>query len=1392
MLSKFSVKKPYTVVVAVVLVLILGFVSFGNMTADLFPDINFPYAVVMTTYAGASPSEVEEQVSRPVEEAMATVSNIEEIQSVSSENMSMVVLQFGQSANMDSVTLEMREKLDQIGSTWPDEVANPVIMKINPDMMPVMVAAVEKDGLTDVQITDLVEKEILSGVESLEGVASASASGEVEQSVQVILRQEKIDQMNQKIQDALNGKFDEAQEELDAGKEELDAARSELENGKAQLESGKAQMNGQLSQAKDQLGDKQMEMLQSEADIDSNLELIEEKLDLIQDSEKELDEKEAELKKLQEALDTLPQTKAELQAKEQEQLAQEARLKSLADTGAVASYTEAEQKLAELSGQMKQLTEEIRMLEEQLKDPGLTEEQREEIREKLQSAGEQKAQLQPSLDQQSQAVEGLKESFAAAGITEISQKALAAKTAENKAALAATRTALEGISDLEEHFSKYQQEVSDGLAQIASGREQLEAGKTQLTEARDQLAAAKQQIQAGKITLQQALSQLNSQEITASIQMATAEIKLETGSQGIESGLAQLEEGQKTLDEQKEAALSGADLGDKITSSMITQILTAQNFSMPAGYVTEEGIQYLVRVGDKFTSTEEMEDLVLFDMGIEGLDPIRLSDVADVAVTDNSDEVYARINGNPGVLLTIQKQTGYATGEVSDRLKEYFSEVSEKDPDLHVTMLMDQGIYIDLVVDSVLENLVYGAVLAILILILFLKDLRPTFIVACSIPISVVAAIVLMYFSGVTLNIISLSGLALGVGMLVDNSIVVIENIYRLRGLKVPVKKACIDGARQMAGAITSSTLTTVCVFLPIVFTKGITRQLFVDMGLTIAYSLLASLAVALTVVPMLSSGLMRRPMQKKHVFLDRVTALYGKVMERVLQIKPVVLIGAVLLLGLSVAAALSKGTAFMPEMESTQTSVTLQMPEGTSVKEAGETADLLMSRIREIPDVTDVGAMTGSSSLTGAGGGNGESVSMYVLLKEKRELTNEELTQEILAGAEGLDCEIQVANSSMDMSALGGSGLSIQIKGKEMDTLQKIAGEVADLVEQVEGTAEVSDGMQKTTGELRLVVDKEKASEHNLTVAQVYQQIAAAMASGKIATTLSTESRDYPVVIIDEEQEDYTREDIRGLTITATNAAGEEEEIPVEELVNFEDAEGLSSIQRKGQSRYINVTAAIQDGYNVGLVGEKVEKALEGYELPEGYSIEMAGEDATISEAMTELMKMLGLAVVFIYLIMVAQFQSLLSPFIVMFTLPLAFTGGFLGLIIAGQEVSIIAMVGFVMLSGIIVNNGIVLVDYINQLREEGMEKRAAIIEAGKTRMRPILMTALTTILGLSTMSAGVGMGSEMVQPMAVVTIGGLLYGTFLTLFVIPCVYDLLNRKNYKKFLEGEEDGEE
>lgn len=1391
MLGKFSVKKPYTVLVAVVLVIVLGVVSMMKMSTDLLPNISLPYVIVMTTYPGASPETVEMTVTQPVEGSMATVSNIESISSVSSENYSMVILEFAQSADMNAVSLEIRENLDQIKSYWSDDIGNPIIMKLNPDMLPVMIAAVGGEGMTNAEVTDITQNTVIPDLESIEGVASASATGLIEESVNVIIRQDKIDEINEQVFGLIDEELKDAEQQLADGRQEIYDGQEKLNDSRADLDESRQQLNDsqeELDKNKKELEDSRQKLADGKAELAENKTKLEE-------GKNELSSKKSEsTEKLAQAEKELLTAKADLEASKVHITSQITTVKSLED--GIKKAKDGQQAIdSALTG--------ISVLQSDVSDciTTINPEDSGVIGENLAN------QINTVLSQ----VSGSSATLAANSSPAAAKQVLSAAESALKAQrpsdelitnMEASLNANTGGLGAEAYIASMQSvlsEIEGNIAKLDSGLTELykgnltaaiefanaqttiSLGEMQITTAEAQIEASEKQLESGQKQIESGQEQIDS----GWEQLREGEEQLNESAKKLQDSLKQLAESEEDLEENRQNAYDQADMNGILTVSTVKSLLAAQNFSMPAGYVTEDGIDYLVRVGDKPEDVEALKKMPIMNTEMDGVDIIYLEDVADVFMTDNSADIYTNVNGNPGVMLTIQKQTGYSTGDVSDRIKEKFKDLQEENENLTLITLMDQGIYIDLVMDSIINNVLVGALLAILILILFLKDIRPTMVVAVSIPISLITAIVCMYFSGVTLNVISLSGLALGVGMLVDNSIVVIENIYRLRGEGYSAKEAAIQGAGEVAGAILASTLTTVCVFLPIVFTEGITRQLFVDMGLTIAYSLLASLIVALTVVPAMASGVLSRVTPKEDGrFFGGLIKAYEKVLALALKTKPVVFLLVLVLLVGSAAAAFAKGTAFMPDMDSTQISMTVTLPKDTPLSHTGEVTDEILYKIAEIDEVVDVGAMANASSLTmltGNGNSSTNETAVYISLDENKKRTNEVIADEIenrisdIVEREG--AEIAIETSSMDMSAMGGSGITVQIEGRELDTLQELAKEVAGIVEGVEGTTEVSDGLEESTGELRIIVDRDKAIEHGFTVAQVFQQIQGKLAAATSATSLETEIRDYDVYVKNAEDMTLTRELVKDLTLDRTKNDGSKETVKLSEIATFEDTETSMSVNRLNQTRYIPVTAQLADGYNIGLVSDAVEKALEDYELPDGYTIEMTGENETITDAMQQLYLMLILALIFMYLIMVAQFQSLLSPFIIMFTIPLAFTGGFLGLLISGSEVSVIALIGFVMLSGIIVNNGIVLVDYINQLRAQGMEKKEAIMTAGRTRMRPVLMTAMTTILALSTMVFSHDMGADMSRPMSVVTIGGLTYGTLLTLIVIPCIYDVFSR---------------
>lgn len=1382
MLGKFSVKKPYTVLVAVVLIIVLGVVSFMKISTDLLPNISLPYVIVMTTYPGASPETVEMVVTKPVEASMATVSNIEGISSVSSENYSMVILEFSQSADMNAASLEIRENLDQIKSYWDDAIGSPIIMKLNPDMLPVMIAAVGGNHMTEGEVSELTQNTVIPELESIEGVASASATGLLEESVNVIIRQEKIDAINEQVFGSIDEEMKDAEKELADGKQEIYDGQAELADARNELEESKQEIADgwkELEDSRKELEDSKKEIADGKAEIEENKTKLEE-------GKAELANKKSETAdKLAEAEREILTAKADLEATKMHLTLEIAALKTPMEKlqEAVDKYDE----FIEQSEAAKDTLTEIDTLINELTADNLDEKigtvasilKLDEDTLKSMDVDAIKAALDMAKGPYEEAAGKLEELIAE---RDGYQEQLNVLKQTNEPLIAAYEAQLptveKNIEKLDNaltelykgnltaaiEFANAQTTISLGELQITTAETQLEAGEKQIEAGEEQLEAGEEQLREGQEQLEEGLEQLND----------TAE--------QLSDALQQILDGEEELEEARENAYNQADMNGILTVDTVKSLLMAQNFSMPAGYVTEDGIDYLIRVGDKPADIEVLKKMPLMNVEMDGVDVITLEDVADVFMTDNSADIYANVNGEPGIMVSIQKQTGYSTGEVSDRILAKFEELKAENEDLMLITLMDQGIYIDLVMDSIINNVLFGAVLAIFILILFLKDLRPTAVVACSIPISLITAIVCMYFSGITLNVISLSGLALGVGMLVDNSIVVIENIYRMRNEGYSAKEAAIKGVGEVAGAILASTLTTVCVFLPIVFTEGITRQLFVDMGLTIGYSLVASLVVALTVVPaMASKTMVKSKPQKESRFFGTMMNLYEKLLAAALRFKSVVLIMVLALLLASAFFAVSKGTAFMPDMDSTQITVSLTMPKDTPLTDTSVVTDEVVERLMSIEEVVDVGAMASTSSmsmLTGGGNSATNATEIYISLDENKKRSNEEIAAEmdemLTDIREDNQAEISIQTSTMDMSALGGSGISIQIKGREIDTLQSLAKDIAAIVKTVEGTADVSDGLEESTGELRILIDRDKAICHGLTVAQIYQQIQAKLADATSATTLETEIKEYDVYVKHAKDMQLTRELVKDMEIDRTKQDGTKEKVKLSDIATFENRESPKSVNRTDQTRYIAVSAAIAEGYNIGLVSNEVEKALAEYEMPSGYSLQMSGENETINDAMEQLMLMLVLAIIFMYLIMVAQFQSLLSPFIIMFTIPLAFTGGFLGLIISDSEVSVIALIGFVMLSGIIVNNGIVLVDYINQLCSEGMAKREAIITAGRTRIRPVLMTALTTILALSTMAFSDDMGADMSKPMSVVTIGGLIYGTLLTLVVIPCIYDI------------------
>ena len=832
MIPKYSVKRPYTVLVAVVLVIVLGVVSLTRMTTDLLPPMNLPYVIVVTTDVGASPEEVEKDVTSPIEAAMATTSNINNVSSMSYDNYSMVILEYEQSTNMDSAMIEIQQQLDQLTGQFPDSVGTPIIMQIDPDMMPVMIASADVDGMDQAEVSDYVDNELLPLLESIEGVASVTATGVLDTDLQVTMNQEKIDALNEQILSKIDAQFTDAQAELDK-------ASSQIDSGKKKLSDGEKEMGSQLGAGENEIINNKIQLFNTEADLTTQLSDLQKSQSSMDGAIKSLQSAYDGATQLQSAIDGLQKAKDGVsQAKSGAKQLYQAHDGVMAILTAKNPMTGADMTVEEALaaavqyGQMTQ--EQANQLETVIStlqaDPKML-----EAYKNAASESDFIAYMESTAIAQINAQAGTSytsESDIASQIVTLQSKLddINVMLMSQASSFADAGVTLTSYKDIPAAISK----LSESKTQIAAGIATIESAQTQVAD--------------GKTSLDDALVTLNESQISGIMEMSKGYADLAVAANKIE-------EGQSQLDDAKEQAKDSADLNTILTMDTLKNLLTAQNFSMPAGYVTEGNEQYLVRVGDEVTSKADLENLVLMDLGMDGIEPVRLSDVADIEYIDNSGDSYSKVNGNPAVTLSIEKQTGYSTGDVTDRLLDKFDSLEKENTALHLSVLMNQGIYIDMIVKSVVENMIVGAILAIIVLLLFLKDMKPTLVIACSIPLSVVFAVVLMYFTNITLNIISLSGLALGIGMLVDNSIVVIENIYRLRGEGYSIRKAAVEGASQVTGAIIASTLTTICVFAPIIFTEGITRQLFVDIALTIAFTLAASLLVALTFVPMMAAA---------------------------------------------------------------------------------------------------------------------------------------------------------------------------------------------------------------------------------------------------------------------------------------------------------------------------------------------------------------------------------------------------------------------------------------------------------------------------------------------------------------------------------------------------------
>ena len=1277
-MGKFSVKKPFTVLVAVIMVLMLGFVSISNMQTNLLPDVNTPYLMVVTVYPGASPERVESEVSDVMENALGTVAGVESITATSAENYSLLLMHFAEGTDMNSALVKVSNKVDQTTSSLPSSCLSPSIIEYSLNMNAFMTVAVSREGSDVYDLSDFVSDTLVPYVERKGGVSSVSANGLIEKMVQVQLSQEKVDAINERLLEVIDA--------------QLADARAQLDAAEAQIEAGRAEYNRQFKNFNKTVSNTVMQQYSGE--VGNAVETVR--------------------KQAQALLDSVNQLIA------------------------VVQEPEIQQALIDVRDGLQRVMDKFN--ETGMKD--------------IDSLIEIVAELREITDKLTTALQQLQERLNTETGTEGSTATDLVDDLQVQQSLSTVYNTLNDVIKAMDDVPGLMSTFSDALGTYS--QQQLEA-YMQFTEAREMLNEYEKQLETAK----------------------------------------------QTYEDAKEKAMASSDVSKMLDIDTLAQLIYAQNFSMPAGYVKDSsGKSWLLKVGEEYDSIDDISGALL--LHVDGFGDVRLSDVADVEVIDNAEASFTRLNGERAAVLKIYKGSSSSASTVSDNCLSAFKELEAQYDGLHVVVLSNQGNYITIIVKSILSSMIIGAALAIIVLALFLRDIKPTLVVGFSIPLSVLFAVVLMYFTGMDLNVMTLAGLSLGIGMLVDNSIVVIENIYRLRSRGVPAARAAVQGTKQVGMSIVASTLTSVCVFLPVVFSSSLVKSLMQPMSLCIGYCLMASLLVAVTVVPAAASTVLKKAEPKQLKWFDKIQNKYAKSLEWCFQHRALPLVAAVALLVFCGWRVVSMGVELLPTITSNEAIVTLKTTKDLSKEDSYGIAEKAIDAMLNVDNVEEVGITTDTrvagmdvgqlglpsaiTDLLNAANSYG-TYQVNVMLNESLSSTQIETARQALEDAlSGIeDCTATVEISGMqELTSQLASGLSVKIYGADSDTLTQLSEKVVEIVNDTEGFANATNGLGSGDATINLQIDRDKVRSYGLTVAQVYQQIAAKLATTTTAQTpVSVDGRTMSVEISDN-LDPVTKENMMDITfetsVMSADGTTTTGTCKLSDIATWVTGSAPNSITSQNQTRYVTVTANTLDGYNTTVQARELEKKLDAFalsdEMPEGCSFSMGGESDSVNYMVKEMVQWMGLALPFVYLVMVAQFQSLLSPFIVLFTVPLAFTGGLLGLLLTGQQLTMISLMGFIVLMGTVVNNGIVFVDYTNQLRMGGMERRAALIATGKTRMRPILMTTLTTVLAMLQLVFSNDMASQLMSGMAIVIICGLTYATIMTLYVVPLLYDLLFKK--------------
>jgi HAE1 family hydrophobic/amphiphilic exporter-1 len=835
--------------------------------------------------------------------------------------------------------------------------------------------------------------------------------------------------------------------------------------------------------------------------------------------------------------------------------------------------------------------------------------------------------------------------------------------------------------------------------------------------------------------------------------------------------------------------------GYGLSLDTLAKIIGAENLNTPGGQVQKGNQDLTVRTTGEFQSLDEIKEMLI---PLPAGGQVRLSDIADVAFTHKDLSAITRTNGNQSITVTIQKQSGTNTVEVCNEIKAAVQEFNKSYPNLAFDMVLDQSEYIKQSINTVGNEALLGGFLAVIVLFIFFHNIRTTLITATAIPIALMATFAALYFAGITINMMTLGGLSLAMGRLVDDNIVALENVYRYRKSGYSKWDAAIKGVSEIGMAIFASTLTTVCVFLPIVFVQGITATLFRQLALTVSISLGASLLVSLTLVPALSAkfilaedvpegrkGLMGVMDHFSRWFdrsFERVQSAYGRFLHYALHNRKLVVGVSLLVFILSGLSIITLGAEFMPATDSGQLTVSVKLPDGAKLEETDSVITQIENGLEEIKEIETVFVLIGTNGGFSIGGdtANVGSLSIQLIDLQSRKRSVGEVGDEIRALIRDIPgAEINVAVTET-MSMGSATPVDIAVKGEDFVQLKKIGNDFKGIVSTVEGTREVKMSMGEGVPEVRIEIERQNAVQFGLTAAQIAQALKGTI-SGITATRYRYEGKEIDVILLGDETLKSSISNLEQTPIPTPAGIN----VPLGQVARIVLDRGPASISRTGQTRVVNITSQIMDR-DLSSVTSDIESKLEAYQMPEGYTYEMGGQNKELTDSFKDLGLALILAVILVYMILASQFESLLHPFTIILSLPMGFSGGILGLFLTRMPLSVPSFIGLILLVGIVVSNSIVLVDYINKRRESGEDRETAIKNAGPIRLRPILMTALATILGLIPMALGLGEGSESMAPMAVVVIFGLSLSTVSTLLLVPVIYTIFEDIRTRRFGKG------